>query len=359
MLIASPGGDSAGGGMGTVSRLIVTLLNRPGSGFHALILDPRGSGPAILWPVFFLRAASRLVSKLARRRVDVLHLQVSERSSFIRKGLLMLLGYPFGVRTVLHHHGAELIQTFRSGTVLMRWIMRKVVRRADVNIVLGDVWRRFLVDDVGAEPSAVVVLRNASSDVGSAGALLRSGSERRLLLLANLSPRKGVSEFIQALALLRRRGRSVPATLAGGGEVERYKAEAAAEGVADLCRFTGWVCPTLVEELFGEAAMLVLPSFHEGLPMSILEALSARVPVVATPVGGIPEVLTSEKNCVLVPPGDVEALAAAIERVLTDSVFRERIAADGRSLYEREFEPNAYIRSLLEIYGGAEKGRTA
>lgn len=347
----------AGGGMGTVSRLIADSLNRPGAGYEAVIIDPRGSGRAILWPAFFLRAACGLLFALTRRRVRLLHLQASERSSFLRKGLLMVLGRAFGVPVVLHHHGAELIPTYRTGPALLRWLVRQSVRGADANIVLGDVWRRFLVDEVGADPSAVFVLRNASFDLGAAGSAGTPDGERRLLLLANLSPRKGVSEFIRAVALLRRRGLSVPATLAGGGDLDRYRAEAAREDVADLCRFTGWIGRAAVEALFGEAEMLVLPSFDEGLPMSILEALSARVPVVATPVGSIPEVLISEENCLLVPPGDPEALAAAIERLLTDPILRVRLAEAGRALYESDFAPDAYIEALLDVYGRAEKAR--
>ena len=355
VVIASPGGRDAGGGMGTVTRLIADEIDGSGTGLRAAVLDPRGAGSGMLWPPYFGRAAARLLAWCLVGRVALVHLQVSERSSFLRKGALLWLARLFGCPTVLHHHGAELITTYRTGRAIFRPVIRWSVRAASVNLVLGERWRAFLTTELGVPADRVRVLFNATPDLWegpapfSAEAAL-AGREPTLLLLANLSPRKGVGEMLDATARLRAAGRPIRLILAGGGEIARYEAEAARLGIADLCRFTGWIGRPEVEALLRSAGTLVLPSHREGLPMAILEALSAGLPVVATPVGSIPEVLTDGRDCLLVPPGDGKALADALTRASGDEALRRLLAANGRALYEARFSAATYRDTLLGLY---------
>lgn len=354
VLIASPGGTAAfSGGIGIVSRLIEEGFDEH-SRFRARVFDPRGAGSAILWPLFFMRAAAQLTWAAWRGKVDIIHLQVSERSSFIRKGLLMALSRLLGLTVVLHHHGAELISTYGNGAAPLRWIMRRTILGADMNIVLGGSWQRFLIDQVGAAPERVHILRNATIDWSATSGRPEAG-RKRLLLLANLSPRKGVGEFLEALALLRGRGHDIEATLAGGGDVEGYREQARRLGLGGHCHFMGWVGREQIGPLFSDALALVLPSHDEGLPMAILEALSARVPVVATPVGSIPEVLTNGETYRMVPPRNAIALAGALEEIIQDPALRARLAEGGRALYEHQFEAGAYLNRLASIYSAAER----
>jgi glycosyltransferase involved in cell wall biosynthesis len=150
---------------------------------------------------------------------------------------------------------------------------------------------------------------------------------------------------------------AVRATLAGGGEVDRYRAEADKLGLGDVVTFTGWIDHARLVQLLCTADALVLPSYDEGLPMVILEALSANVPVVATPVGSIPEVLEDGKTCLLVEPGDVPALGAALQRVLFEEGLGPRLAHEGRRLFESQFDIDHYMAELLDIYAALDQQR--
>jgi glycosyltransferase involved in cell wall biosynthesis len=101
-----------------------------------------------------------------------------------------------------------------------------------------------------------------------------------------------------------------------------------------------------VAELLATAHVLVLPSHAEGLPMSVLEAFAACVPVICTPVGGLPEVVVDGANGLLVPPGDVSSLADAILRLLEDETFRARIAAGALSTWRLNHSIERYARRL-------------
>lgn len=357
VVLVSPGGTAGGGGMGTVSRTIAEWFESvaPES---CKVLDARGEGSVLKSPIHTIGALLQLVL-LRLRGAQVLHLQLSERMSFPRKALFLALGMAMGMRVIVHHHGAEFIPVFESAGALYRRTVRFVVQRADTNIVLGKPWHDFIVERVGLGNSRIELLYNSVADIepqiaALRGVLKRAAKRTQFLILANLSPRKGISEFLQALSALKAEGMDVGATLAGGGEVERYRSEAADLGLTDICAFTGWVGRAEVLNLLASHDVMVLPSHHEGLPISILEALCAGLPVIATPVGAIPEVLQHEGNCLLVEPGNATALARAMERVAIEPGLAERLRVNGRKAYEEKFEAGKYMRSMCAIYGVEE-----
>jgi len=350
VVVVSPGGTVGGGGTGSVSREIQQWLVINRQDIDVAVLDPRGVGSAFLWPLYLARALVQLIG-LRLGGADLLHIQVTERSSFIRKGIALHVGRLLGMRTMLHHHGASLDVDFAGYSRLARRWLIGTARAAHLNVALGERGKQFLMRDVGVPEDRIVILPNAINDVGGEERPARvAGQTIHYLLMANLSPRKGVSEFLQAMRRLKDEGRAVHATLAGGEEVARYQKEAVDLGMERECTFTGWVKRDRVAELLRDADVLVLPSYHEVLPMVILEALSARIPVITTPVGSIPEVLTNERDCLLVQPGSVDELAVAMRRVADDEALYRQLADNGRALYEERFEMSAYMTRLLAIY---------
>jgi glycosyltransferase involved in cell wall biosynthesis len=171
------------------------------------------------------------------------------------------------------------------------------------------------------------VLPNATPGAASAPSGRTQGECLHIVFLGRLGPRKGVPELLTALASSQLRNRAWRATLAGDGDVDTYLALAAELGLDGRIVFPGWVDTEAVVHLLAEAHMLVLPSHAEGLPMSVLEAFAAGVPVVCTPVGGLPEVVVDGENGLLVSPGDAASLERAILGLLEDEPLRTRLAA--------------------------------
>lgn len=132
------------------------------------------------------------------------------------------------------------------------------------------------------DPKKVVNRFNAAENVG-AGA--DNVDAWHFLIVANLSPRKGVGELLQAVARLKNEGFPIRLTLAVGGQVDRYKAGAKELGIRERVDFIGWVSGKDVHDPLSSRSALVLPSYQEGFPMAIIESLSADLPVIARPVG--------------------------------------------------------------------------
>jgi glycosyltransferase involved in cell wall biosynthesis len=199
----------------------------------------------------------------------------------------------------------------------------------------------------------LVVVRNGilvpppaeSADAALRAELLRDRPEYLVFTPARLHPQKGHAVLLAAAA-------QVPEAtfvLAGDGPLRaELEQQARALGVADRCVFLGYRAD--VPAILAAADLVVLPSLFEGLPVSILEAMAAQRPVVATAIGGTDEAITHDQTGLLVPAGDSTALAAAIQRVRMDPALGHRLAVAGRQRVEREFSSARTAAGVMRVY---------
>lgn len=211
--------------MGSVTDSIAKWFEVNNASVRVNVVDPRGTGTVALFPFYLIWALVEVALLRSLSRRAIIHIQMSERMSVVRKGAFVILGRILGCATILHHHGAEFEMFYLQANPLLAGWIRKIANLAQVNIVLGRNAANFLIGTVGVPSDKVVVTANAVPDLrpavmnakkkpqDSAGIQPRAW---RLLLLANLSPRKGVSEFLEAVARLRSKGRQVIAILWGG-----------------------------------------------------------------------------------------------------------------------------------------------
>ena len=178
---------------------------------------------------------------------------------------------------------------------------------------------------------------------------LRLGDAFTAIIVARIDHLKGHDTLLRAWADVHRTDPEATLLIVGDGAeraaMERLAAEA---GVAAAVRFLGFRSDVI--ELLGAADLFLLPSLTEGLPLSILEAMAHGLPIVATHVGGIPELVTEEREGLLVPPKDVAALAAAIGRMAFDAEARGRFARQARERAINEFSFDAMLRQYEDVY---------
>jgi glycosyltransferase involved in cell wall biosynthesis len=233
----------------------------------------------------------------------------------------------------------------------MRWAISLPFRFASTNIVLGDNWRNWLVNDLGVRPQRVDVLANGVPVPPYHGRdHLSTRSAVHLLFLGNLLERKGVSDLIAALTQLPADLPRWQLSFAGGGDVPQYREAVKAAGLADRVHFLGWVDQNGAQKLLAQADLMVLPSYHEGLPLVILEALGAGTPVIATSVGAIPQFVQADQDALIVSPGDRTQLTLALARLIGDASLRQALCDHGRTTYERTFSLEAFRTNLFTIY---------
>jgi glycosyltransferase involved in cell wall biosynthesis len=181
-------------------------------------------------------------------------------------------------------------------------------------------------------------------------------NERVILSIGRFSREKGQIDLIRAadhLAQLHP-GLRFRLVLAGEGP-ERERVERAAAELSGRAVFVGHQRD--LRPYYSLADLFVLPSYSEGSPNVILEAMAAGVPIVATTVGGVPETVQDQRTALLVPAGNPRALAGAIGRLLTDKPLAARLAANAVADVKERFSPETYRRSLVGIYQECIKGR--
>jgi glycosyltransferase involved in cell wall biosynthesis len=181
------------------------------------------------------------------------------------------------------------------------------------------------------------------------------GRGNRLLFVGRLAAAKGLQILLDAVADV---GGATLDIAGDGSDRKRLEERANALNILDRVKFLGYQSQQQVRELLKQADVFVMSSFAEGVPVVLMEAMAAGIPVVATRIAGIPELVQDGHTGLLVSPGDSDAAANAIRRLLEDADLRNRFAVAGRQIVEREFNIHAESRWLATILTSALAGKS-
>jgi glycosyltransferase involved in cell wall biosynthesis len=291
------------------------------------------------------QAFLKFLRMIAMGRVGLLHAHAASDASFWRKSIFLAVAYAARVPIVFHMHGAEFISYWRHGGALRRAVIRQVLNLSDTVVALSESWRTDLLTI--APHARVVVIPNPVEVHHRSTQFRRAG---RVLFLGRIGDRKGSFDLLRAVALLRGRHAGLRLMCGGDGELDRFMRCARELGIESNVELLGWVRGPAKYRHLARATLFVLPSHAEGLPMALLEAMAAGTPVVVTPVGGIPELVRDGVDGLLVPPGDPEAIAAAIGRLLEDPALRERLAASARERVVSRHSLPAVVSRIETVY---------
>ncbi|SNT30905.1 Glycosyltransferase involved in cell wall bisynthesis [Rhodococcoides kyotonense] len=288
---------------------------------------------------------------VGRGRADVLHVHLAHGGSVLRKSVPMAVARRVGVTVIVHAHSYDFAGWFDRLPGPARAFVRSALA-ADRWLVLGTELAVEYADRVGLDPESVTVLYNPVR-LPEAVAPQEDTNVIRIVTLGRLGQRKGSFDLIDAVASLPveiRRRMSV--TMCGDGDVDEVRESVRRNGIDDVVTVRGWTSPEDCAEILSRSHVFVLPSYSEGLPMALLEAMSHGLAPVTTPAGSIGEVVTDDVDALVVTPGDVPALATSLRRVVEDGDARRRIAAAARATASR-FDVDTWYASLNGIWRDA------
>jgi len=309
-------------------------------------------GPPALRAAVSIRGVAIVAVRLLFRRVDVLHLHLSYKGSGVRKAGLSTFARVLGVATVLHAHGGGFTAWFDGLAPRHRRVLRRALR-AQLVIVLSEGLRapyaqrlELPIEHVVALPNPVVIPDQAVDQ--------HNDVPVTIAFLGRFSQAKGVYDLVRAVALVphpvRQRLRVV---LAGDGEDEQLRAEVSALGLDGVVVVAGWLDGQAKASLLAGAHVLALPSYHESMPMAVLEGMAyGLVPLVA-PVGGLVDLVADGCDGIFVEAGDVPGLAAAIERLVNDDASRARMGAAARAKTAEHHSLPGWADRLATLWRGA------
>ena len=229
---------------------------------------------------------------------------------------------------------------FSSRNVLTKKLLVWLINNVDEFVVLSDGWKSYIKEISGREAHSI----NNYVDVSPTTDERIKGN---ILFLGAFINRKGIYDLLEACASL---SSSYHLHLCGAGENGNVSKLVNELGISQNVTFHGWVDNKQKMKLLCSSSVMVLPSYNEGLPMTLIESMGCNIPVIITPVGAIPEVIVEGYTGYLVQPGNVKQIASKLDYVLSEQGASATVTNNARSLYEDKFTSEVIFPKWLEIY---------
>ena len=318
-------------------------IARPLTYIKALALAASTSAPglkAALYQLFYFLEAGMLAHKLQQDRIEHLHNHIADSSCTVAMLAAELAGIPFSFTL----HGPYIFYEPR------RWRLdTKIAKAAFVSCISHfcrsqamlfsqpSHWDKLHIVHCGVDPEAFQLREHD-----------RSGS--KLLYVGRLAAAKGLPILLQSIAVLKTSHPDLSLVVVGdGGERSELEAMVDCLEIAQHVEFVGYKSRAEVRDYLQQSDVLVLPSFAEGVPVVLMEAMAAGVPVVSTRIAGISELVEEGVSGFLVPPGDAATLGERISRLLSDRQLRSQCGAAGRKRVTADFNINTEVQWLHRI----------
>ncbi len=278
---------------------------------------------------------------LFHKEIEIVHVHGASDASFWRKRIFINLAKMFGKKVVFHCHGSEF-QRFTSQHLVA---VKKTLNKCDCIIALSESWKEWFEKTI--HHKNVVVIKNV---IAPPHVNKIPHDKFVMIFLGRLGKRKGIYDLMDVLVNHKTEFDGKIKFLFGGdGDVEQVKEIIKQNGLEDMAEYQGWVNGEKKEHLLNMADAYILPSYNEGLPISVLEAMSYSLPIISTTVGGIPEILANGENGFIMEPGDKNAIYQAIHALMQNGKLREQM---GKKSFEKvqAHLPDYVTKQLRDLY---------
>ncbi len=281
---------------------------------------------------------------ICREKPDLVHVHSSFGPSFYRKMPFIYMASFKKIPILNHVHGAEFESFYRNASPRKQKLVRRVYGKCRMLIALSEEWRDNL--EMTAPPEKITVLENYCRLPKA----LPEEKKRQILFLGELGKRKGCFDIPEIYARTVEKAGEVPLVMGGDGELMRIKALFEEKGLSEAVSFPGWVRGEEKEKLLKESGIFLFPSYYEGMPMAVLEAMAHKLAIVTTNAGGIPKLIRDGVNGRLCEPGNVEELSDALAELLNDDEERKRLGEAAYREAEEKYSMASHLERLRAIY---------
>lgn len=273
--------------------------------------------------------------------IRFVHIHTASYNSFKRSTLYIRQAKRNGKRVIAHIHGGG----FREFRQTCPKFVDKYLKQCDAVVALSENWREYFEKEVGLTNVYVV---NNIIDKPKIQEIKKDG-RFHLLFLGLITEAKGIFDLLDVIAEHKSGWNdNVVLHIGGNGNVEQLQKVIKEAGIENIVKYEGWVSGEKKSMLLNLADAFILPSYAEGVPISILEAASYGLPIISTDVGGIPSIVNSS-NGILIKPGDEAALYEAVEKLASDKHLRTSLGKASSDIVSNYY-PDKVSASLIEIY---------
>ena len=296
---------------------------------------------------------SRFIRAIASGyRPDIFHIHVADRRSFYRKLTYFKQAALTGVPVVVHIHGA-VFEAFHDAHPANAASIRHMFTRAAAVLVLHQKIYEKSLKWAGETGHVEILYNPVELHSFDPPAERPVDQPPTVLMMGEIGERKGAFDLIETIPSVLSQVPNARFRFAGNGETDKLQAMADDLGITEHVDVMGWTAGDDKIQAFRTADVYCLPSYAENLPVSVLEAMAARLPVVGTPIAGTPEEIIEGETGFMVDPGDKDALADRLVRLLVDPDLRKKMGDAGRARAEAHFDNEVVCNRLIELWRAA------
>lgn len=280
---------------------------------------------------------------------DIVHIHMAAQASFTRKALFVKKAYRAKKRIIIHQHAADFDDFFfRQSNIRKKKKIKSIFGMASKVVVLSDEWAKFFGENICTE-NKIFILYN--------GVILpkyekTNYSDHKVLFLGKLGERKGSYDLLAAIPSILAAIPDAMFYFGGDGDIKKHKKIVENKNCKDHVEFLGWIKGEKKEKYLKDISIFILPSYHEGMPMAVLEAMSYGMAAVSTNAGGIPQIIESGISGIRIEAGNVDAIINTLVDLLQNESKKKKL---GKAAYERvkeQFDAEKNIKKLCQLYRG-------
>lgn len=281
---------------------------------------------------------------LWNRNIEILHIHTASKVSFKRSMIFAQLGFLFRRKVVMHIHAGSFIQYYEANSDYVA----KSLRRCYKVIALTELWKQRFEQQIGL--TNVAVINNLVPLPTHRGSINKKTDMMEALFLGAIKPEKGIFDLVEVIAAHKSELKGKFVLYVGGNEqTEKLISEINNNSIEDIVKFEGWIGAERKIELMNRCSALFLPSYIEGLPICIMEAMSYGMAIVASTIGGIPSIVKDGENGFLLAPGDKDKLWTAIRLLMDDPELRHQMGKCSKQIIQ-PYYPENVAHQLEQLY---------
>lgn len=345
--------------VGGIENVVDTLINSPLREICVFTVfdtyrrpDPKRS---LLQKILYaIGLIFRCKSFLKSDRPDIVHIHFCSRNDFWKHSLCLMVSKWLGLKVVFHLHGGAFDKFYSELPLFSRLLGRYIFNAADCIVVLSTYWKDYISGIVNSSVRIEIVPNPIDCDRLSVFGRKPDLDRPTILLLGSVGHRKGHYDLINALPSIERKYHKIKFVFAGAeeetGAVRELTEMAKSLGVIENVEFVGPIDFNSKIKMFCSISILVLPSYGENMPISVLEGMAAKVPVLSSTVGAIPEVLGNGRYGMLVSPGDISAISEGILALLDDYTSASEMGIRAGERAKQLWDVGVVVTSLVMLY---------
>lgn len=279
-------------------------------------------------------------------KYDIVHIHMASRRSTFRKGKYIKIAKKKGKKVILHLHGAEFKMFINECNLKQKKFVKEILNLSDKIIALSEEWKNYL-ETLLEDKNKIVIIYNALVVPKN---FQKDLNNQKFLFLGKIGERKGIYDLIDVFKKVVEEFPQAHLYVGGDGEVDKLEKNIKEAKIDKNVKYIGWVTGKEKEKYLKESSFYCLPSYNEGMPMSVLEAMAYKNVVITTNVGGIPQVIKNGENGFIINPKDKQKMFENIVKALKDENLRKKISDRARETIENKFDITKNIENLIKIY---------